>query len=78
MSEWIIRGYDRQSERSVSVTTLHGVSREELQELVGADPDDPLFDAYPMTAEAMQVLVGAGKVVAPEPDVDYFLEYWGA
>ena len=77
MSSWILRGYDRITERVVREYPLLPPDPQMLRELLHRPKDDPLFDSFPVSAIALEILSRQYELTPFESDLDYFVEYMG-
>ena len=77
MSNWVLRGYDRTTERMVHEYSLSPPDPQMLRQLFQRPKDDPLFDSFPVSAPALKVLAQQYRLTPLADDLDYFVEYAG-
>ena len=77
MSNWVLRGYDPTTERVAREYPLLPSDPQMLRELLHRPKDDPLFDSFPVSVAALEILSRQYGLTPLEGNLDYFVEYMG-
>jgi len=70
----VMRWFDRSSDELVGSAPIRGIHLTELQRMFGVEPDDPMYDCYPVTPTQASQLQACVDVPILLDKYDYFVE----
>jgi hypothetical protein len=77
MSSWVLRAYNRSTERVAGEWTLKAADSSVLRHVLHASEDDPLFDSFPVSTSTLAVLAREYDLGELPDDANYFIEFGG-